>query len=566
MLKCKSIFYIILAFISLQGCSQILEPVLLNTSAKFSNKVQQEEFDINIDTLTFEKASEANKDPYPRQVMLTGSGARANVLDESNFLRSDVPKHLTNEEYLLGFGDKLSFSLISEYLDQDYKWPADYKKTKYVLGVGDKLTFIQVIDADTSNIGVTVNDAGDLEVSSAKDNIITTSGVVGTNGKVLLLGIGTISVQNKTLDKVRTEVRNILIRNGLTPNFQLEITDFQSKKAFLATKGTAIQINNIPISLQEVALGTSVSQSDKNSSLVMLTRQKKEYRLTAEQLFDERTPEIFIQDNDIINITKTSPQEFKHITRVGLKGNILLPQVGNLKASNRTIDDLHKEISEILIKKGLKPNFQLELVDFKSKKVYVVQKNQSSKIIPLTNVKINLKDLILQTTNLTGKPDSLFTVLLKRDEKSYRFTLDKILNPKTPNIWIQGDDQIEIEQLIYKPGQVFALSGNGRAQIVPINPSKRETLANIIFSKAGVLNDITARRSEIYLLRGRNPAVAYHLDAQNVSRILVAAKTELRPNDIIYSAERPIISFSRVLAEITPLRILLRDIDEGNIP
>ena len=68
------------------------------------------------------------------------------------------------------------------------------------------------------------------------------------------------------------------------------------------------------------------------------------------------------------------------------------------------------------------------------------------------------------------------------------------------------------------------------------------------------------------LLRGGRKSMAYHLDAQNVSRILVAARTELRPNDIIFVADRPIISFSRTLAEITPLRILLRDIDAGNIP
>ena len=70
----------------------------------------------------------------------------------------------------------------------------------------------------------------------------------------------------------------------------------------------------------------------------------------------------------------------------------------------------------------------------------------------------------------------------------------------------------------------------------------------------------------MYLLRGQNPSIAYHLDAQNVSRILVAAKTELRPNDIIYAAERPIISFSRTLSEIIPLRTLIRDIQNNNIP
>ena len=99
-----------------------------------------------------------------------------------------------------------------------------------------------------------------------------------------------------------------------------------------------------------------------------------------------------------------------------------------------------------------------------------------------------------------------------------------------------------------------------------IDPSKRETLADILFTEQGAFNNLLAKRSEVYLLRGQNPSNAYHLDAQNVSRILVAAKTELRPNDIVYVADRPIISFSRTLSEILPLRILLRDIQDDNIP
>jgi polysaccharide export outer membrane protein len=145
-------------------------------------------------------------------------------------------------------------------------------------------------------------------------------------------------------------------------------------------------------------------------------------------------------------------------------------------------------------------------------------------------------------------------------------TADFILDPKSEDIFVMDGDQIEVESLAYKPGQVFALSGAGNAQIVPIDPSQRETLADILFVPAGALSNLLAKRSEVYLLRGQNPSLAYHLDAQNVSRILIAAKTELRPNDIIYVADRPIISFSRTLSEILPLRILLRDIQNDNIP
>ena len=91
-------------------------------------------------------------------------------------------------------------------------------------------------------------------------------------------------------------------------------------------------------------------------------------------------------------------------------------------------------------------------------------------------------------------------------------------------------------------------------------------MADMLFQQNGPLSNIVAKRSEIYLLRGTKPIVAYHLNAQNVSSILVASHMELRPDDIIYVAQRPIISFSRLLSEISILRVLLRDIRNNNIP
>jgi len=192
----------------------------------------------------------------------------------------------------------------------------------------------------------------------------------------------------------------------------------------------------------------------------------------------------------------------------------------------------------------------------------------SSVAIPLTNSNSTLRQLLLENNNssITQPGVGLSVITLKRNGQVFRMTTEQILDPKAPKIWVADKDHIEIENLTYKPGQVFALNGAGNAQMVPISPSRRETLADILFTKNGALNNLLAKRSEVYLLRGQNPSMAYHLDAQNVSRILVAAKTELRPNDIVYVAERPIISFSRTLSEIVPLRTLLRDIQADNIP
>ena len=77
--------------ITFQGCTQLLEPVLLKADKKKNTLSKQEEFNININTLTFENALKANKDLYARKVMLTGSGTRANVFDEASFLTTDIP-------------------------------------------------------------------------------------------------------------------------------------------------------------------------------------------------------------------------------------------------------------------------------------------------------------------------------------------------------------------------------------------------------------------------------------------------------------------------------------------
>jgi hypothetical protein len=153
-----------------------------------------------------------------------------------------------------------------------------------------------------------------------------------------------------------------------------------------------------------------------------------------------------------------------------------------------------------------------------------------------------------------------------RNGSTYQMTYQEVMGGRGSNIIIQNNDTIELKGIKYKPGQVFTLSGAGNARMIPIDPSIRETLADILFTPNGALNNLAAKRSEIYLLRGKRDLTAYHLDTQNVSRILVAAKTELRPNDIVYVADRPIISFARTLSEINPLRTLIRDIQSNNIP
>ena len=569
----------------LNACNKILEPVsFFGGKQGVEAQSVQEDFEINIKSLTFESARDANKAPYPRRLMQTGAGSEANVLNEADLMTSNMPPSSKSNDYLLGIGDQLLYTQLNEFMNSPAQFPTQPIEADYLLGVGDELTLIQLneVAGGLGNIISNIPQAGNDEnnrnaaKTQSSENVLKTSGLVGTNGNILLLGLGSIQAEGRSLNDVQTEVRNILIRNGLAPSFQLEITSFNSKKAFVTFPNpnkdlgnNIVPITNLPITLKELAITYGLRPSSKDSTIVSLTRDGQKFRMTAGQLFDKTSPRIVIKDRDQIEIDEAASTSTSIEAVVGSRGNILIRGVGSLKAKNRSLTEVQADITRILMDKGLTPNFQLEVTDFESKKFFLVTENNGTKALPLTDTVVDLKDAVLSNiaTQTISQGSARFKVVeLIRNGVSYRMSWQKMLSGGASNVLIQDGDTIKLRDFDYKLGQVFALGGAGNAELVPIDPSKRETLADILFSPKGALNNLLAKRSEVYLLRGRNPSVAYHLDAQNVSRILVAAQTELRPNDIVYVADRPIISFSRTLAELNPLRILLRDLQDGNIP
>jgi polysaccharide biosynthesis/export protein len=559
------------------GCGKILEPVSLGKGKQsLDAESVQEEFEIKIQSLTFKSAQEVSSAPYQRWLMQTGIGSEADILDEAEFISSNIPPLAQTQDYLLGVGDVLIYAQLNEFLTSSTQLPVQPDEAGYLLGVGDELTLIQLNEvANGSNLTIAdiLPDNGSKNVGSIKanENVLETSGSIGSDGNVLLLGLGSIKAEDRSLNDIQTEVRNILIRNGLAPSFQLEITGFNSKKAFVTSPNPGqniIPITNLPVTLKELVISYGVAPASRNNAVVTLTRNGQKYRMTSGVLFENSTKAIIIQDKDQIEIEKTQGNISPVEMIVGSKGNILIPSLGSFRANNRSLSEVQKDIRTALVEKGLIPNFQLEVFDFKSKRFFLISKEHGGKVVPLTNAALDLKEVILSNMPRVGSSSAngkLSTVELIRDGISYRMTLADALTGRGKKVKIQDGDHIELKDFKYKTGKVFALSGLGGAEVVPIDPSNRETLADILFTGNGALSNINAKRSEVYLLRGRNPSIAYHLDTQNVSRILVASNTELRPNDIVFVAERPIISFARTLREITPLRILLKDARNGRL-
>ena len=398
------------ALLFLVGCSQIVEPVVLPELQK--EAADQEVFEINLQALSFDAAKSLNAARYDRLVSKPGAAFSADAVSEASLSKPFLPSKSAN--------------------------------TPYMLGIGDEVALVQYIDA-LPTIGSIVNGVDPSQgtsserqntTTSASSNIISTSGRVSTDGSLLLIGVGRLDANGRQISELRDEIRTILIRNGQAPNFQLEIKEFNSQKAYITTD----------------------------------------------------------------RLSRSSASNAENI----------------------------------------------------------------SAVIPITDRGVTLREVIA-TAGIDFDESVLTIVRVKRDETTYTIGLSDLLVKNSKELYLKNQDHVFVQSFSYQPGKVFLLGGV-KPQIIPILPESRQTLAEALFAENGPLAIASAQRSAVYLLRGRNPVQAYHLDAQNPIRVLVANEVELRPNDIVFVSEQPISTFNRTLANIVPLRILLRDIKNSDIP
>lgn len=573
--KFSKIIVIFLTTLNLIGCSKVLQTVELQLDS--DDKLTQEEFNVFKKTLTIKEAKKQSAAPYNRKVLKNGRGENARSIPEKHALNSRLPKAKAPLKYKIGIGDTLTLSRLIENNRFPYEimsqWPKEPSNSKYALGVGDTLALTLIKDTkfipsnrtsssdDDSDQNLIINSQEKIELT------INSKGRIGSDGSVLLLEVGRLEASQKTLGELQSEVRNILIRNGTSPRFQLEIIEFRSQRAYLTINETSqvILLNDQKTTLREILTSARVGFNPGVISRIRLQRNKSEYLMALRSVFSKSAPDVIIQNGDHIFVENSSKNMTSNISKVGYDGNVVFAGIGRINVDGFTLSELRTKISDLIEKTpGSEDAFQIEVTDFSSKTALLSLPGEPGAVIPINDTPAALDEVIIKS-GLSVEGSSITQINLQRQNEDYVFTLERLLKSKNQKIYLEANDRITVERLSYKENKVFVL-GAVSPKIFNINPSNRETLADVLFTSGGVLSSSSAKRSEVYLLRGNNPVIAYHLDAQSPTRLIVADAMELRPNDILYVAEQPIMSFNRTLATILPLRLLLRDLQDENIP
>ena len=575
MIKFFTITLICLLTCLFSGCSQVLQTVDLQIDTL--DQSIQDEFNVVEKVLTTKEAREQNKSPYNRLVLQPGRGDKARTINEKLAVQSNFPNRRKLSDYRIGIGDTITVSRLIQNnrsrFENENQWPENIASTNYQLGVGDNLALSLFFVREQSTLSRMTpknedDPKEDEQVIFEKQNInLQTNSRIGSDGSVLLAEVGRLEAKGKTLNELRSEVRNNLIRNGRSPRFQLEIVEFNSQKAYLTINSSSqiIILDDQEATLRDVLIASAVGFTPGVTTQIRLQRYGKEYLMSLRGIFSEDAPNVKIYNGDHIFVEDSSTNLLSSVSTVGHDGYVVFAGIGRIKAYYRTLDDLRSEISTLMEKiPGSENAFQIQITNFVSQSALIAIPGQPGGVIQISDTPVALEE-ILTENGLSIDGNTITRIKLKRQGESYIFTLKDLLESKTQQIYLRPNDRVTTETLLYKENKVFILGGVN-PQIFKINPTNRETLADVLFTSGGVLSSSSAKRSEVYLLRGINPVTAYHLDAQSPTRLIVADAMELRPNDILYVAEQPIVSFNRTLATIIPLRLLLRDIKDDNIP
>ena len=411
---------------TITGCSSVVEPIKIADLSP--DTTLQENFSIKLMPLTFDTAKDLNAQPFPRFLSQPGNQFSAKLINVQDIEQNQFPPDEGRFSYLLGVGDVINFVQSKETSgptinSSEITVPETLNASPAFTSLGAERVPVTSPAGSTTSIGIT----------SPSSSIMSTKGRIGSDGSLILIGVGRLEAKGRNLNDLRNEVKAILIQTGQTTDFQLEIEGFNSQKAFITTDSPP----------------------------------------------DEK------------------PDQIKYV-------------------------------------------------------------------LPITDQALSLRE-ILATAGVAFNEKVFTIVKIQRNGKTYAFSLAALFSESAPQVFLKDQDHVFIQNLEYVKGKVF-LVGGVKPQLLEIQPELRQTLAEVLFAKGGPLEEQSAQRSAVYLLRGNSPVSAYHLDAQNPARILVADALEMRPDDIVYVAEQPINTFNRVLETILPLRLFSRDAKNDNLP
>jgi len=296
-------------------------------------------------------------------------------------------------------------------------------------------------------------------------------------------------------------------------------------------------------------------------------------------------------------------------------GSINIPDVGRVRISGLTVDEAEALLFQRLVESQIDPSFSLEVSEFNSRRVSVGGAVGQPGVLPITLTPLTLGEALAAAGSVSVGDIDLSSVRIYRAGNMYQIPLENLyarsdlqelqllagdsvfvdtnydlsraeryfaqqielrtatlagrqaaLDELTAEITLRRADLNERRSNFTQALELDAverdyvyLGGEVRNQGRYTLPFDRSaSLADALFETGGGIAKETGDASEVYVLRASEDVrefgavTAWHLDARNAANLAMAAKFQLRPDDIIFVSENPVTRWGRTIDQITP--------------
>jgi polysaccharide biosynthesis/export protein len=240
-------------------------------------------------------------------------------------------------------------------------------------------------------------------------------------------------------------------------------------------------------------------------------------------------------------------------------GTIFFPYMGLVHVEGKTVEEIRAILEEGLAPVVAKPQVDVRVVGFRSKRAYVTGEIVNPGTLPLEDSPLTVMDAINAAGGFADNADRRRAVLTRGD-RQIEIDILNLYATGSGDLLLRENDVLHIPD--NRANRVFMV-GELQSQVAVPLKDGRLTLAEAIAEVEG-LDLSRANTAELYVIRGipvreANGVLAgirpmvYRLDARQAPALLLADGFELEPRDIVFVSASPLVRFNRVVAQYVPI-------------
>jgi len=255
-------------------------------------------------------------------------------------------------------------------------------------------------------------------------------------------------------------------------------------------------------------------------------------------------------------------------TWVHTDGTIFYPYVGKVAVSGLRLSEVRDEITQRLARYIEKPQVDVNVAAFRSKRVYITGEVNKPGIQPITNIPLTLLEAINAAGGLTDNADWT-QVTLNHNGSEENLSLQALFQ--------QGD--LSENRLLLK-NDIVHVSRNDNLKVFVLGEVNKPSTMIMdragmrlteALSNAGGINEAEADATGIFVLRRTPPsassaaipnpsmfssnekiATIYQLNLQDATAMILGTEFRLKPYDVVYVTAVPLSRWNRVVRQLLP--------------